>query len=83
MGGQKIMASTIGKALAPTLPRYFTDGILTKRSGAKFEWDTADSQAVLKARNVPIASALPPSFVPLIQAWKNRGGVIESALKAV
>ena len=78
MGGQKIMASTIGKALAPTLPRYFTDSILTKRTGAKFEWDTADTQAVLKARNVPISGNLPPSFIPLIGEWKKRGGIIET-----
>lgn len=79
MGGQKIMASTMGKALAPVLPRYFTDVILTKRTGPKFEWDTADSQAVLKARNLPISGSLPPSFAPLIEAWKKRGGVIETA----
>jgi hypothetical protein len=79
MGGQKIMASTMGKALAPTLPRYFTDSILTKRSGPKFEWDTADSQAVLKARNVPISNSLPPSFVPLLESWKKRGGLIEKS----
>jgi hypothetical protein len=83
MGGQKIMASTIGKALAPTLPRYFTDSILTKRLGDKFLWDTADGQAVLKARNVPISSTLPPSFVPLIAAWKKRGGVVESPAEQV
>jgi len=78
LGGQKIMASTIGKALAPVLPRYFTDNILTKRAGTKFEWDTADSQAVLKARNVPIGATLTPSFVQVIQAWKKRGGIIET-----
>lgn len=79
LGGQKIMASTIGKALAPVLPRYFTDNILTKRAGTKFEWDTADTQAVLKARNVPIGATLAPSFVQVIQAWQKRGGLIESA----
>lgn len=78
LGGQKIMASTIGKALAPVLPRYFTDSILTKRVGSKFQWDTADSQAVLKARNVTIGGDLPPSFVPLITAWQKRGGIIET-----
>lgn len=77
-GGQKIMASTIGKALAPTLPRYFTDNILAKRSGVKFEWDTADPQAVLKGRNVPISGTLEPSFVQVIAAWRKRGGIIES-----
>lgn len=79
LGGQKIMASTIGKALAPVLPRYFTDNILTKRTGAKFEWDTADAQAVLKARNVPIGSTLAPSFVQVVEAWKKRGGIVESS----
>lgn len=77
MGGQKIMASTIGKALAPNLPRYFTDSILTKRATTNFTWDTADSQAVLKARNLPIAAGLPPSFEPLVKAWQSRGGLIE------
>lgn len=76
LGGQKIMASTIGKALAPTIPRYFTDVILAKRSGEKFMWDTSDSQAVLKARNVRIAGDLRPSFVQIVDAWKSRGGVI-------
>jgi hypothetical protein len=76
------MASTIGKALAPTLPRYFTDNILTKRTGIKFEWDTADSQAVLKARNVAIGATLQPSFVQLIQAWQKRGGIIETPAAA-
>jgi hypothetical protein len=83
LGGQKIMASTIGKALAPTLPRYFTDNILTKRSGSKFEWDTADTQAVLKARNVPIGSNLPPTFTQIITAWKARGGIIEQSVPSV
>lgn len=77
-GGQKIMASTIGKALAPVLPRFFTDVIMAKRSNIKFEWDTADSQSVLKARNAPISSSLPPSFAPLIKEWQNRGGIIET-----
>lgn len=78
MGGQKIMASTIGQKLAPNLPRFFSDNILTKRAGTKFVWDTADSQAVLKARNIAIGGDLPPSFVPLIANWQKRGGIIES-----
>lgn len=77
-GGMKIMASMPGKALAPILPRYFTDVILAKRTGDKFLWDSSDSQAVLTARNSAIKADLPPSFVPLITAWKSRGGRIET-----
>jgi len=77
-GGMKIMASMPGKALAPVLPRYFTDVILAKRTGDKFLWDTADTQAVLKARNAIIKADLPPSFVGLVNAWKSRGGIIET-----
>ena len=75
-GGVKIYASTLGRKLAPLLPRYFTDVILAKRLGTKFIWDTADTQADLKARNAPIASELPPSFAPLVRNWISRGGII-------
>jgi len=78
-GGVKIYASTLGRKLAPVLPRYFTDVILAKRVGTKFLWDTADTQADLKARNAPIAAELPPSFSPLVTRWKARGGVISSS----
>lgn len=75
-GGVKIYPSTLGRKLAPVLGRYFTDVILAKRQGPKFLWDTADTQADLKARNAPISGELPASFVPLIQSWKSRGGII-------
>jgi energy-coupling factor transporter ATP-binding protein EcfA2 len=75
-GGVKIYASTLGRKLAPLLPRYFTDVLIAKRVGTKFIWDSADPQADLKTRNAPISSELPPSFVPLVTAWKSRGGLI-------
>lgn len=77
-GGVKIYASTIGRKLAPVLPRNFTDVLLAKRMGAKFFWDSADPQADLKSRNAPISAELPPSFAPLITRWKARGGLISS-----
>jgi hypothetical protein len=78
-GGTKIMAGTVGKALAPKLPRFFTDVIYAKRNGTEFLWDTADPTADLKGRNCPISSKLPPSFLPLIERWKARGGIIGGA----
>lgn len=75
--GSQIMASTLGKKLAPKLPRFFSDVILTQRQGTKFLWSTAAPGADLKARNLPVAEGLQPSFVQVIECWKSRGGLIE------
>ncbi len=71
-GGVSLMASTLGKKLAPRLPRFFSDVIHAKRDGEKFSWSTASFNVDLKARNVPIADNLPPSFVPLLKQWKEK-----------
>ncbi len=72
MGGQQIMASTLGRKLAPKLPRFFSDVILAKREGTKFTWNTATANVDTKARNLPIADGLPADFGPLIKLWKSR-----------
>lgn len=75
-GGLKIMASALGRALAPKLPAMFSDVILTKRVGREWFWDTEDPTADLKTRNLPIAAKNPPTFSPIISKWKGRGGVM-------
>lgn len=75
-GGLKLMASALGKALAPKLPAMFSDVILTRRVGKEFFWDTEDPTADLKTRNLPISSKIPPNFRAIIEKWKSRGGVI-------
>lgn len=77
-GGSKIMAATLGKKLAPKLPHNFSDVVMAERDGIKFTWSTATTGAVLKARNLPIANGLAPSFVQIVDNWKKNGGVIES-----
>jgi hypothetical protein len=72
LGGIKIMASSLGKALAPKLPAMFSDVILSARAGTTWTWDTANPQADLKTRNLPIASTNPPDFRPIITKWKSR-----------
>lgn len=74
-GGTSLMASTLGRKLAPKLPRFFSDVIHVKRNADKFVWSTATSNVDLKARNLPIADNIPPSFAPLILNWKKRAGV--------
>lgn len=76
MGGSKIMAGTLGKKLAPRLPRFFSDVILAQKDGAKFTWSTAAIGADLKARNLPIKDGLPPDFGPIVENWKKQGGLI-------
>jgi hypothetical protein len=71
-GGVQLMASTLGKKLAPRLPRFFSDVVHCRRDGTNFFWSTASNNVDLKARNLPISDKLPASFVPLLKAWKDR-----------
>lgn len=73
-GGSTIMVSTLGRKLAPRIPRFFSDCIHVKRDGDRFSWSTATTNADLKTRSLKIADGLPPSFVPLLKAWEQKGG---------
>lgn len=77
LGGSKVMVSTLGKKLAPVLPRFFSDVVMAQREGTKFSWSTAAAGAALKARNLPIADNLNAGFADLVSKWKAQGGVIE------
>ncbi len=79
-GGTTLMVSTLGQKLAPELPKYFSDAIQSIRTGDKFFWSTSGSNIAVKARNVSIGHQLPPSFKPLIESWKTRGGEISKTL---
>jgi AAA domain len=73
-GGLKITVGTLGKKLAPKLPPMFGDVILAQRQGAKWHWSTANTQADLKTRNLPVAEGIPPDFGAIIRKWESRGG---------
>lgn len=73
-GGTTLMVKTLGAKLAPDIPKMFSDVIMAERSGAKFTWSTATSNSVTKTRNLEIRAGLDPSFVPLIEGWKRKGG---------
>lgn len=76
-GALNITVNTLGAKLAPEIPKYFSDVIRTIRDGDKFTWSTSGSNISVKGRNVPISAGLDPSFKPLFESWKKRGGVIE------
>lgn len=71
-GGMRLMTKSIGRAIAGDIPIPYSDVILSRREGDKFYWDTAESQADLKSRNLPINSKLPPTFAPIMEKWKAR-----------
>lgn len=75
-GGSRIMVATLGKKLAPKMPRFFSDVVLAEKTGPKYTWSTATVGAELKARNLPDATGLAPDFGPIIESWKKQGGVI-------
>lgn len=76
-GGVQLMASTLGKKLAPKLPRFFSDVVHCVRDGAAFRWSTASMNVDLKARNLPISDKLPPTFATILENWKKQGGVVK------
>lgn len=71
-GGTRITARSIGQALAGQIPQLFSDVIMTCRSGTEWYWDTADTRADLKTRNLPVHAKLPPDFSPLLDRWYSR-----------
>lgn len=73
-GAYQVMASTVGKALAPQLPKYFDEVIHTKRDGAKFSWSNITPNYLLKARMLPLSDALAPDFNELTRQWRTRTG---------
>lgn len=75
-GGLKVMPSALGRKNAPQLPAFFSDVILTRREVDKFYWSTANSDADLKSRNLPIGDKLEPSFVPLIETWRKSSSIL-------
>lgn len=76
-GGTQLMASTLGKKMAPRLPRFFSDVIHCKREGTEWIWSTVTTNVDLKARNLPYSDKIKPDFKIILDAWKRNGGVIE------
>lgn len=75
-GVSQIMASTIGRKLAPKIPRFFSEVVLAKRTMADgkgiFTWSTVDSTADLKNRSLPISPNLQQDYAPIVAAYRSR-----------
>lgn len=75
-GTTQIMASTLGKKLAPKLPMFFDDVIRTMREGKEFSWSTTAQGTMLTTRNLPWGDKLPPTFRTIFDKWLREGGEI-------
>jgi len=71
-GGTKLMTSTLGRKLAPKIPRNFDDVIHAVRDGTEFRWSTSSYNVDLKGRNVGISDKLAPTFTQIVDAWKEK-----------
>jgi hypothetical protein len=69
------MPSTLGRKLAPQLPRFFDNCIHTIREGTAFKWSTATANTALKARDLPIDDNLTPTFAEIIRNWKAQNSI--------
>lgn len=75
-GVNQIMASSLGRKLAPKIPRFFSEVVYAKRTMVenkpKFTWSTIDNNADLKNRSLPISNDIVPSYVQIVDAFKRR-----------
>lgn len=71
-GGTRLMAGALGRKLAPKLPRFFSEVVMSYREGQNFYWTTTAMNTDLKNRSLPLANKLEPSFKPIIAAHKKR-----------
>lgn len=74
-GGSSLMVGTLGRKLAPKIPKLFSDVVHAKRIGKDFSWSTITPNAVLKVRNLPLDDKLPPSFGPVLDVWKAKNEI--------
>ena len=86
-GAGKIMASALGRKLAPTLPRFFSEVVLATRKAEgeneSYTWSNAEAGYDLKRRALPLSSKLPPSFGPIVEAYKARVQLVTSIERKV
>lgn len=72
-GMNKVTVSTLGRKLAPKIPRFFSEVIRSRKGGdGKFLWATQDNEADLKNRGLSSSAALPQDFGPVVDAYKRR-----------
>jgi hypothetical protein len=73
-GGTKINVSTLGKKLAPKIPRFFDEVVQAVRVGDQFHWSNMDNGVDLKKRLLPFGEDLAPNFTLLYKRALEQAG---------
>lgn len=76
LGGLKIMPAALGSKFPQEIGRFFDDIIYSSIEGTSFKWSTVTANVDAKARRLPLAKDLKPTFEPIFKVWKDRGGII-------
>jgi hypothetical protein len=72
-GIAKVTVSTLGRKLAPKIPRFFSEVVRGRKDQAgKFLWSTQDSEADLKNRALPTGNSIPQDFGIIVDAYRRR-----------
>jgi hypothetical protein len=79
----KITIASVGRKLAPQLPRFFDEMIFCRREievragkpEAKFVWSSLEPGATCKVRYLPWSQTLDPDFKALHAAWKAKAAI--------
>lgn len=71
-GGSNVYAAALGKKLAPKLPRFFSEVVMSYQELGIFYWKTQDSVAALKRRSLPFGQKIEPTYRPIIDAHRRR-----------
>jgi len=82
-GATKVSVSTLGRKLAPKIPRFFSEVIRARKDPTgKFLWATVDTESDLKNRALPTGNAIAADFGPVIDAYRRRAQVASPAIFA-
>lgn len=80
-GVAKIGVSTLGRKLAPKIPRFFSEVIRARKDPTgRFLWSTLDTESDLKNRALATGSSLEADFGPVIDAYRRRAQVASPAI---
>jgi len=71
-GGTKLMASALGRKLAPKLPRFFSEVVHAYRTDKEFFWSTSSTNVTTKRRVLPLGDKILPTFKPIVEGYTKR-----------
>ena len=79
VGTTRLFPAALGSKLGPKVPRFFSEHVLSVRTGDKFLWRTMSGEADLKSRILPASQELVPDYTPIIKVYGERVAAAKAA----